>query len=91
MNNEYLKSLIANTNGLFFNVVFKKKDNSLRNMTCRLNVTKHLSLPKGQGSNNQEHKDNLVTVFDVHANGYRSINLDTLVSFKCGDIVWKAD
>lgn len=83
-----LKSMIKATNGLMFSVVFIKKDKSLREMVCRLGVEKHLAHPKGVGSNNQEHCSNLITVFDMQSNGYRSINLDTVQSFKCGSKVW---
>lgn len=33
--------------------------------------------------------DNLITLFDVQAGHYKSVNLDTVTSIKCGDkVVW---
>jgi len=68
----------------FFAVEFQKKDGSMRQMTCRLGVTKHL---KG-GKSTTAHKDNLLTVFEI-GKGYRSLNLDKVQSFKCGDVEFK--
>ena len=47
-------------------------------MLARLGVQKNL---KG-GSNGASEKNNLVTVWDMVANGYRMINLETLISLK---------
>ena len=36
-----------------------------------------------------EHCSNLITLFDMQAGSYKSVNLDTVVSLKCGNkIVW---
>jgi hypothetical protein len=80
MNRAEIAHLIKETNGKWFTVVFKKKDNSLRTMNCRINVKKHL---RG-GISTTKHLSHLVTVWDRVANGYRNINLDTVISFKCG-------
>ena len=45
---------------------------------------------KGQGSNNQEAYSNLITLFDVQAGHYKSVNLDTVTKLKCGDkVMWE--
>ena len=72
-----IKERIKETNGKFFSVTFTKKDGTTREMNCRLGVTKHL---KG-GTSNTAHKANLVTVYDLQAEGYRCINLDTVSAF----------
>ena len=86
---EMLRSLIKATNGMFFSITFQKKNLEQRTLTVRDGVESKLALPKGQGSNRQEHCDNLITLFDVQAGHYKSINLDTVTSVKCGDkVVW---
>ena len=86
---EMLRSLIKATNGMFFSINFTKKSGEQRTLTVRDGVESKLALPKGQGSNNQEAYDNLITLFDVQAGHYKSVNLDTVTSLKCGDkVVW---
>ena len=86
---EMLRSLIKSTNGMFFSITFQKKNLEQRTLTVRDGVESKLALPKGQGSNRQEHCPNLITLFDVQAGHYKSINLDTVTSLKCGDkVVW---
>lgn len=63
----------------FFSVVFIKKDGSERKMTARLGVKKHLR--GGEKSFNDE-DFNYLTVFDMQAKGYRTINVNTLLSIK---------
>lgn len=94
MNNySHLRALLVGTNGKFFKVIFRKKDNSLREMIGRFGVTKHLKGGRTYTTGTHvdsttTHKENLVTIFDTVANSYRCINLDTLEYFKCGDVVW---
>lgn len=76
------KETILATKGKFFTVIFVKKDKSLRKMTCRIGVKKGLV---GAGCS-YEQKDNLMIVYDVINMGYRNVNLETILSFKCGDI-----
>ena len=86
---EMLRSLIKSTDGMFFSIVFLKKSGEQRTLTVRDGVESKLALPKGQGSNNREHCSNLITLFDVQAGHYKSVNLDTVTSIKCGDkVVW---
>ena len=86
---EMLRSLIKATNNLFFSITFVKKNGEERTLTVRDGVESKLALPKGQGSNNQEHCSNLITLFDVQAGHYKSVNLDTVTSIRCsGKVVW---
>lgn len=72
---EMAEKLIQSTNGKIFSVVFEKKDGEIREMNCRLGVTKHL---KG-GEQAYDPKDyDMITVFDVQKKGYRMVRLDTL-------------
>ena len=44
---------------------------------------------KGVGRNFK--KENLVTVFDAQAKEYRMINVDTMLTFNCGNFAWKVE
>jgi len=70
--------IINDTNGKIFAVRFIKKDGSIRMMLARLGVKHNL---KG-GTNGSSEKNSLITVWDMVANGYRMVNLETLISLK---------
>lgn len=84
MNIKDRKKLIENTKGKIFTVSFRKKDGSIREMNCRLGVKKHLRSKKPMASTTS-HIEKYVTVYDMQAKGYRTVNLSTLKKFKCGD------
>ena len=87
---EMLRNLIKATNGMFFSISFKKKSGEQRTLTVKDGVESKLALPKGQGSNNQEAYSNLITLFDVQAGHYKSVNLDTVTKLKCSNkIRWE--
>ena len=87
---EMLRNLIKATNSMFFTITWVKKNGEERTMTVKDGVESKLALPKGQGSNNQEAYDNLITLFDVQAGHYKSVNLDTVTKLKCGDkVMWE--
>ena len=86
---EMLKNLIKATNGLFFSIDFVTKKGEPRHLTMKDGVSSRLVYPKGQGSNRQEHCENLITLFDVVTGHYKSVNLDTVTSLYCGNkVVW---
>ncbi len=67
------------TGGRIFSVYFQKKDQTMREMTCRRGVKKHLrggELPYDPKSRQ------LLPVFDLTLRQYRSVNIASLVSFK---------
>ena len=71
----------VSSSGKIFSVKFIKKDGSLRYMTCRTGVKKHL---KG-GHNTVRHLKQYLTVFSVKDEGYRNVNLRTTREVKgCG-------
>ena len=87
---EMLRNLIKATNSMFFTITWVKKNGEERTMTVKDGVESKLALPKGQGSNNQEHCSHLITLFDVQAGHYKSVNLDTVTKLSCGNkIVWE--
>lgn len=86
---EMLRNLIKATNSMFFTITWIKKNGEERTMIAKDGVEKHLVHPKGVGSNRQEHCPNLITLFDVQDGRYKSVNLDTVTSLKCGDkVIW---
>ena len=81
-----LKAMIKSTKGRFFSCTFIKKDGSIRNMNCRVGVHKGV---KGVGR--KFGTPNLVTVFDAQAKEYRMINVDTMLTFQCGNFSWEVE
>lgn len=79
------EQMIRGTRGKLFTVSFIKKDGSLRRMNARLGVSKGV---KGVGLKFDPSAHGLITAFDLQKKAHRMINLDTLVSFKCGDNSW---
>ena len=87
---EMLRNLIKATNSMFFTITWVKKNGEERTMTVKDGVESKLALPKGQGSNNQEAYSNLITLFDVQAGHYKSVNLDTVTKLSCGTkVMWE--
>lgn len=78
MNNIEFKKFVGNK---IFSTTFTKKDGSLRTYNARVDVKKYT---KG-GDNPVEHISSLVTIFEMDAKQYRTLNLSTVVSLKCGD------
>ena len=81
-----LKAMIKSTKGKWFSCTFIKKDGSKRVMNGRIGCHKGV---KGVGRKFQ--KENLVTVFDAKAKEYRMINVDTMLTFNCGNFTWKVE
>lgn len=68
-----------------FSAVFLKKDGTLREMVCRLGVTKHL---KGGELKYSPEDFNYLTVFDMQKQEYRTINVNTLRQIKFEGITY---
>lgn len=81
-----IESAIKATNGQFFTVIFRKKNGKMRKMNCRLGVKKHL---RSGASSTTSHMSNYITVFDMVAREYRTINLDTIKEFRGNGTVLK--
>ena len=79
INRTKAKELIKESKGLIFNASFIKKDNTVRTLTGRLQVTKHLK----ENAKEQPYdpsKYNLQPVYDLKAKGYRMLNFNTLLT-----------
>ena len=81
-----LKAMIKSTKGRFFSADFIKADGTKRHIVARVGC--HIGV---KGTSNRKQKDHLVTVFDAQAKGYRMINVDTMLTFKCGNFDWKVE
>jgi hypothetical protein len=77
----------AMKSGKIFSVVFTKKDGSSRKMRARMGVTKH-HVHEGRPSTTS-HIPKYLTVFDLEKEAYRTVNVDTITDFKCGDTLVK--
>ena len=63
------------TGGRIFSALFTKKDGTLRDMTCRLHVSKYVN---GTGRSFDPADYDLIGVFDMQNDGHRMINVKTL-------------
>ena len=77
INRRDILNLLKENKDQFFSVVFLKKNGEVSPMNCRLGVKKHLK--GGKLSYNTKERNNLI-VFDMQKEGYRTINLDTLIN-----------
>lgn len=73
-----IADFIAKSNGKFVSVTFIKKDGTARVLNGRTGVTKHL-----KGGTSTVNTDQYMVVYDNVAQGYRSVNKDTIVSVTC--------
>lgn len=81
-----LKAMIKSTKGKFFSAEFIKANGSKRKIVARVGC--HIGV---KGTSNRKQKNNLVTVYEPKVKGYRTINLETLQNFNCGNFTWKVE
>ncbi|AZV02047.1 hypothetical protein [Pectobacterium phage Wc4-1] len=74
--------IAAQDTGRVFTIVNVKQDGSLRTYRAMLKANVQT---KGEKSTTA-HKPNLLTVFEVDANEFRAINLETVLSLKIGTV-----
>ncbi len=87
MDTEELRKLIKTLTGdRIFGVTFVKKDKSIRDMTCKLGVKKHL---KGGELPYDPVEKGLLPVFDMQKGEYRTVNLKTLTEIRANGQVYK--
>ena len=77
-----MRAILDSTAGKVFSVSFVKKDGSVRDMVCRNEVSKGTS----GGVAGHAHKEELYTVWDMQAAGFRCVNLTTVKRIKCGEL-----
>ena len=79
INKTKAKELIKESKGKIFSTSFIKKDNTIRTLTGRLQVTQYLK----ENAKKQPYKPsdyNLQPVYDLKAKDYRMLNLNTLIT-----------
>ena len=82
INRDELVQKIKDTKGAFFTVKFIKKDGSERVMNARFGVKKYI---KGGELPYDPIAKGLLPVYDMQAQGYRMININTIISAKIGN------
>lgn len=70
-----IETLIESTEGKIFTVTFVKKDGSIRTMTARLGVKKHL-----KGGKCTLSRDHYIIAYDMQNQGYRAIDRAAILS-----------
>jgi len=73
-------------NGRFFSVTFRKKDGTIRKMLARRGVKKNI---KGNPRYNPADY-NLLTVWSVGDNGYRNINMSSILEIKANGLTFSS-
>ena len=74
-----LSSILDKVEGKFIGVTFIKKDGTIRRLNGRFGVHKYLVGGINKVSKNS---NSYLTIYDVKAKGYRTINLDTIQSIR---------
>lgn len=85
MNRLQLSGFLQKLNGRFVGVDFLKKDGSARALNGRLGVH---SRSKGGENKTATDERPYVTIFDVQANGYRTLNLATVSTLRANHTVY---
>lgn len=81
-----IRNIIAAQKGKFFTATFEsKQDGTTRKINGRTGVRKY---SKG-GINVIQNKEDLVSAFNVHKMGYRSVFLDGVTEIRAGGKVYK--
>jgi hypothetical protein len=76
---EMAVKMIRASKGKILSVRYRKKDGTMRDMVCRTEVKKGV---KGTGMAYDPVEHDLMTVYDVQAEGWRMINLDEIQTLK---------
>ena len=81
-----LKAMIKSTKGRFFSAEFIKADGSKRKIVARVGC--HIGV---KGTSNRKQKEHLIAVYEPKTKGWRTINVDTMLTFNCGNFTWKVE
>ena len=90
INIEQIRYAIASTNSRMFVVRFIKQDGSTRVMYAKTGIKRHLSKnPNKRKVSNIN--PNIVRVYDCESKSYKSFKLDSVLSFRCGCVIFKKE
>ena len=81
-----LKAMVKSTKGKFFSAEFIKADGSKRKIVARVDC--HIGV---KGTSNRKQKEHLIAVYEPKTNGWRTVNLETLQHFKCGNFEFSVE
>ena len=85
-----IATTIAETNSKIFTIIFIKKDGTERKMLAKTGVKRFLS--KKPNKRVVKRNEKIIRVFDMEKKEYRSVNIDSVKGFACGNITigeWK--
>ena len=77
INKTKAKELIKDSKGKIFSTTFVKKDNTIRTLTSR---TGKQYTPTGKAAPYKPSDYNLISLYDMKVKGWRSLNLNTLIT-----------
>ena len=81
-----LKAMVKSSKGKFFSAEFIKADGSKRKIVARVDC--HIGV---KGTSNRKQKEHLIAVYEPKTKGWRTINVDTMLTFNCGNFTWKVE
>ena len=81
-----LKAMIKSTKGRFFSADFIKADGTKRHIVARIGCNIGV-----KGTSNRKQKDHLIAVYEPKTKGWRTINVNTLQHFKCGNFEFSVE
>ena len=81
-----LKAMIKSTKGRFFSADFIKADGTKRHIVARIGC--HVGV---KGTSTRTSKEHLIAVYEPKTKGWRTINVETMLTFKCGNFDWKVE
>lgn len=85
------RAKILETKGKIFNVMFIKKDKSIREMNARLHVKKHLVHKENPRPSTTAHIPKYITVFEMCGEDkpkYRNINIETFITLTINGVTY---
>ena len=86
INKHKAKELIKDSKGLIFAATFTKKDGSHRLMNARLK--KYIS-KTGRAAPYKAEDYNLIPIYDMKSKGWRSLNLNTIITLSINKTKYK--
>ena len=90
MNIEQLRSTIASTHSRMFVVRFTKQDGSTRVMYAKTGIKRYISKKQNKRKVSDQNP-NIVRVYDCESKSYKSFKLDSVLSFRCGCVIFKKE
>ena len=81
-----LKAMVKSTKGRFFSADFIKADGTKRHIVACIGC--HVGV---KGTSTRTSKEHLIAVYEPKTKGWRTINVNTLQHFKCGNFEFSVE